>query len=87
MSNDLTPLFTAEEWAQMMHEREEEERKAIYQTHPGFQIICEQCGSDRVFVENNRGYSGISGAWGGVDLVCKSCGKQTQIAGNFEDDL
>lgn len=48
-------------------------------THPGFTIICDNCGSKKVYVEDTRGYSESSGPWGGVELACYNCGKRIDL--------
>ena len=48
-------------------------------THRGFVITCDRCGSRNVGVYSNVGYSEVSGGWGEVGLLCKSCGADTEI--------
>jgi uncharacterized Zn finger protein len=40
----------------------------------GFRVICKQCGSEDVELEDNRGYSDWTGAWGSVKMRCNGCG-------------
>jgi ribosomal protein S27E len=60
---------------------DERRREAAYKTHPGFQVICEQCGSDLVIAENDVGFSEASGAWGGVYLTCQGCENTATLYG------
>lgn len=48
-------------------------------THPGFTIVCDKCGSKIVIVDNSLGFSAQSGSWGSVDLECLTCGANTEI--------
>lgn len=48
-------------------------------THEGFVIICKICGDNTVTVDSDVGFSTISGAWGGVQLKCLTCGNETEI--------
>ena len=50
--------------------------------YPGFTVACDQCGSQNVRIENDMGFSPESGGWGGIRLVCDSCGKETEIYDN-----
>lgn len=40
---------------------------------PGFIIICENCGSIKIRLDNSLGWSPESGGWGSVDIVCSAC--------------
>lgn len=51
----------------------------VYETHPGFTITCEACGSTDVAVTCSLGFSSLSGSWGSVDLECQKCDKITSI--------
>lgn len=51
-------------------------------THPGFVITCQKCGSTDVYVENSLGFSSESGQWGSVDLVCANCNESVAIYGD-----
>jgi hypothetical protein len=53
--------------------------KDCNETHPGFTIICDRCGSKKVYVENSLGYSSTSGSWGSVDLICSDCDNIVEI--------
>jgi hypothetical protein len=48
-------------------------------THPGFAVVCHQCRSRSVYVENTLGYSDASGMWGNVTLICANCGHETDL--------
>lgn len=48
-------------------------------THPGFTITCDACGGSDVYVDNTVGFSSVSGAWGEVSLICRSCDAETAI--------
>ena len=50
------------------------EPSASEQMYPGFTISHDKCQSTDVHVENDLGYSAMSGAWGDVRLVCQVCG-------------
>ena len=50
----------------------------INKTHPEFEVKCKKCGSKKVWIDNDLGYSETSGAWGSVDFVCE-CGNSTEI--------
>jgi len=57
----------------------QEDKDLVKQTHPGFTITCDKCGSQRVEVENSLGFSPQSGGWGSVDLHCLDCDARTEI--------
>jgi hypothetical protein len=46
---------------------------------PGFKITCNQCGSKKVTILSDVGFSAMSGAWGGVRLSCSDCHYQYEI--------
>ena len=52
----------------------------IEKTHPGFIIICGDCKSHNVYIENSMGYSDVSGMYGEVELVCYDCDKRCELA-------
>jgi hypothetical protein len=60
---------------------DEYEEDFIKNTHPSFTIICDKCGSNKVRVDNDMGWSRESGEWGSVDLVCcnPDCNNYTTI--------
>lgn len=45
----------------------------------GFEIKCKKCGSNKVYLENNMGFSDLSGTWGSIDMICSECGNKTEI--------
>ena len=49
---------------------------------PGFEIICKRCNSKNVYIENDMGFSEISGGWGSIDVVCNDCKNRTVICEN-----
>jgi len=49
--------------------------------YPGFIVVCKQCGSADVQVENWLGYSEESGSWGNVELRCDSCNNECVLGG------
>lgn len=51
----------------------------VKQTHPGFTITCDKCGSTMVITENTMGFSAESGGWGSLDLVCLECDARTEL--------
>lgn len=53
--------------------------EAFKKTLEGFRVQC-NCGSDEVYLTNDMGFSGTSGGWGSVDLVCNKCGAQVTLA-------
>lgn len=53
--------------------------EACNETHPGFTIICDKCGSKEIYTEDSTGYSEESGAWGSYELVCNKCGNRCSI--------
>jgi hypothetical protein len=52
-------------------------------THPGFIITCRKCGSTKVIVDSDLGFSSISGQWGGVYLECLDCKTYDTIYGDY----
>ena len=54
-------------------------KETCRQTHPGFEIKCLECGSTNVYIDSDVGYSETSGTWGGVQLICVDCEKETEI--------
>lgn len=50
---------------------------------PGFTVKCEECGSERVRLENTMGWSEISGGWGELSFVCDDCGQKVDIYTNL----
>lgn len=68
-------------------EIDDEDRAKMY---PGFKIQCvaayyldgeieDICGSTNVIIENDIGWSDISGMWGDITLVCLDCGNKTGL--------
>jgi ssDNA-binding Zn-finger/Zn-ribbon topoisomerase 1 len=55
------------------------EAEMLKQQYPGFTITCDNCQSTRVRLDDNRGYSPDSGAWGSVDLVCLDCPNSVEL--------
>lgn len=53
--------------------------KDIKDIHPGFTVACDKCGSNRVIVENDMGWSESSESWGSVFLKYLECGAQEDI--------
>ena len=51
--------------------------------YPNFTVICDVCGSDKVRLRNDMGWSPESGGWGGLHLHCDNCGNETEIYDNF----
>lgn len=49
---------------------------------PGFTVTCKACGCTRITVEDSRGWSELSGAWGSVDWKCLGCGFSQEIIEN-----
>lgn len=58
------------------------EQEYFDETHPGFTIKCNKCGSTKVYLENDMGWSDLSGSWGGIHLICNECESKTTIAGD-----
>ncbi len=46
-----------------------------------FTVTCNKCGGKNIEMEDSRGYSEISGAWGSLDLICRDCEQSEEIAG------
>lgn len=59
----------------------EELSDQIQKQWPGFEVKCKKCGSMRVWLDDSRGHSRASGAWGSVSLVCGNCPNSVEIAG------
>lgn len=38
-----------------------------------FDVLCKECGSHDVVIDNSFGWSCPSGAWGDVSIVCRDC--------------
>ena len=57
------------------------DNELIEKQWPDFEVTCKKCQSKNVLLNDSRGYSDISGAWGSLDLVCEDCGNETEIAG------
>ena len=55
------------------------DNELIEKQWPDFEVTCKKCGSKEITLEDDRGYSEISGPWGGVELACQSCGNRTEI--------
>jgi len=49
----------------------------IEETHPGFTITCDDCGSELVVVENDLEFSATAGRRGNVYLRCTECDAET----------
>jgi hypothetical protein len=54
----------------------------IDDTHNGFTVTCQRCGSTRVIVKNDLGWSEASGQWGSIDLCCLDCSRYSTIYGD-----
>lgn len=54
-----------------------DELEPIEETHPGFTITCEECGSELVVVENDLEFSSSAGRQGNVYLRCTECDAET----------
>jgi len=48
-------------------------------THPGFTVICQQCGCSAVQIQSSLGWSPESGGWGSIDLKCLVCDQTEAI--------
>ena len=46
---------------------------------PGFTVACNKCGSQKISLENDMGFSPESGSWGSAILKCENCGNQIEI--------
>lgn len=60
----------------------DQEKDYHKETHIGFTIRCDECGSERIYVDKTLGFSGESGMWGSIDLVCSDCGSRVILYGN-----
>jgi hypothetical protein len=51
---------------------------------PGFTVTCKACGSTLVHLENDQGFSEMSGSWGGLHLRCigENCKARVTISGD-----
>jgi hypothetical protein len=58
-------------------EDDEEGAEPIGETHPGFTIVCDECGSELVVVENDLEFSVLAGRQGNVYLRCTDCDAET----------
>lgn len=52
---------------------DENAKTILRDSHPGFTIKCDHCGSENVGVNSDIGHSALSGSWGGVYLRCADC--------------
>lgn len=50
---------------------------------PGFTVTCNKCGSTLVELDNSMGFSGTSGAWGSIDLTCRTCQATVEIVSSY----
>jgi hypothetical protein len=50
---------------------------------PDFTVTCDKCGSEKVRLRNDMGWSRLSGGWGGLYLHCDNCGSETEIYENI----
>jgi hypothetical protein len=64
----------------------EDEADPIEETHPGFTITCEECGSTLVAVESDLEFSPAAGRRGNVYLRCTECDAETFLLPRGEDD-
>lgn len=58
-------------------EDDEDDREPIGETHPGFTIVCDECGSKLVVVESDLEFSALGGRQGNVYLRCTQCDAET----------
>jgi hypothetical protein len=54
-----------------------DDEEPIQETHPGFTIVCDDCGSELVAVESDLEYSPAVGRRGNVYLRCTECDAET----------
>jgi hypothetical protein len=56
---------------------DEDGAEPIGETHPGFTIVCDECGSELVVVENDLEFSVLAGRQGNIYLRCTECDAET----------
>ena len=44
-----------------------------------FKVECKMCGSSKVIIDSNLGFSPQSGSWGSVDFWCIDCENYHEI--------
>jgi ribosomal protein S27E len=64
----------------------EDEAEPIEETHPGFTITCQECGSRLVVVESDLEFSPAAGRRGNVYLRCTDCDAETFLLPRGEED-
>jgi ribosomal protein S27E len=64
----------------------EDEADPIEETHPGFTITCEECGSRLVAVESDLEFSPAAGRSGNVYLRCTECDAETFLLPRGDED-
>jgi hypothetical protein len=47
-----------------------------------FDVICKECGSRNVNLENSIGWSAESSGWGSIDLYCMDCNNRIELMQN-----
>jgi hypothetical protein len=63
-----------------------DDREPIGETHPGFTITCDECGSQLVVVENDLEFSATVGRQGNVYLRCTECDAETFLLPSLDQD-
>jgi len=48
-----------------------------------FEVICKNCGSKNIELDNSLGFSETSGAWGSIDLYCVDCGNRIELTSGY----
>ena len=56
--------------------------KDFKQQYPGFTVTCKKCGSKEIELQNDMGWSAMSGGWGGLHFKCTNCDNTTTIHEN-----
>ena len=64
---------------------DEDGGEPIEETHPGFTITCDECGSQLVVVESDLEFSPAVGRQGNVYLRCTDCEAETFLLPPTED--
>lgn len=59
---------------------EQDEEKTVLEK---FKVICRKCGSERIEMEDSRGYSEESGVWGDVYFLCVDCGEREAVTSDY----
>jgi hypothetical protein len=50
---------------------------------PGFSVTCDNCNGTKIVLEDTRGYSFESGAWGDVSIICQTCKNRTVLVDTY----